>query len=169
MEISSLRQQVVDRVANCYDKHGLCCSESVMVVMNRAFAGGLADRAALQMGAGFCHGMGGAGCSCGALTGSVVILSVFLGHHQKGGLAKKKFQRVVKGLHDDFRNKFGATCCRILSKKVKHDKKAHHANCLMLTKGGAEMAVSLLLALRPDVASDVDLQFLAGHDYPFTD
>ena len=169
MEISSLIQQVVDRVTNCYDKHGLCCSESVMVVMNRVFDGGLDDRAALQMGAGFCHGIGGAGCSCGALTGSVMMLSVFLGHHQKGGLAKKKFQRVVKSLHDDFRNQFGATCCRILSKKVKHDKLAHHINCLMLTKGGTEMAVSLLLALRPDVADDIDVQFLNSRESPLLD
>ncbi len=169
MDRRALIQQVVDRVVNCYDKHGLCCSEAVMVVMNRVFAGGLADRAALQMGAGFCHGIGGAGCSCGALTGSVMMLSTFLGHHQKGGLPKREFQGIVKCLHDDFRKKFGSTCCRVLSKKVKGDKKAHHANCLMLTKGGAEMAVTLLLKFRPDVADCIDELFLKNREHPLTD
>jgi C_GCAxxG_C_C family probable redox protein len=168
MEKCALIQQVVDRVANCYAKHGLCCSESVMVVINRVFHGGLDDRAALQMGAGFCHGIGGAGCSCGALTGSVAMLSTFLGHHQKNGLAKKKFQSVVKCLHDDFRQKFGSTCCRILSKKLKHDKKAHQENCLMLTRGGAEMGVALLLELRPELTDGIDELFLKDRAYPLS-
>jgi C_GCAxxG_C_C family probable redox protein len=166
MKAGMLTQQVVDRVADCFDKHNLCCSESIVVVLNRVFKGGLSDRCALQAGTGFCNGMGGAGCSCGALTGSVMMLSLFLGNHFEQGLSRKKFRRVIKRMHDDFRRQFGSTCCRILSKKVKHDKKAHHANCLMLTKGGVELAVSFLLESRPDLLCCADTEFLRNRAYP---
>ena len=169
METVELIQLVVDRVANCYDKHGLCCSESVVVVLNRVFSAGFEDRAMMQMAAGYCHGIGGAGCSCGSLTGAVMILSTFLGHHQKDGLSKNSFRKGVLRLHDEFRTKFGSTCCRVLSKKVKHDKIQHHTNCLMLTKGGAEIATSILLELRPDLLHVADKLFLLSKEYPITD
>lgn len=162
MDTDELVELVVGRVADCYEQHDLCCSESVMVVFNRAFDGGLSDQVALQMGAGFCHGLGGAGCSCGALTGSVSVLSLFLGPHLKTGLTKKNFKRIIKGVHDDFRQQFGSSCCRVLSKKVKHDAKAHQNNCLMLTKGAATLAVSALLDCCPELQHVVDLQFLTS-------
>ena len=163
-ETEALAQLAGDRAANLFDVHRLCCSESVIVMLNRGFGGGLADEAALQLGAGFCKGMGGAGCSCGALSGGVAGLGVFLGPHGPDGLRKKKFQSVVREMHDLFRERFHATCCRVLSKKVKHDEKAHRANCLLLTRGGAEIAVRLLLQARPDLIEKADRNFLAARD-----
>ncbi len=159
-EIDELVQLAVDRATNLFDKHKLCCSESLMVLLNNAFGGGLSTEASLQIGAGFCHGMCGGGCSCGALSGGVAALGVFLGPHSKDGLRKKKFQKIVLSLHDQFRERNRATCCRVLTKKVKHDKKAHHANCLGLTEGGAELAVRLLLDARPDLIKKADRSFL---------
>lgn len=154
----------VERAANFYDAHRLCCSEAVIVTINQGFGGGLSSEAALQLGAGFCHGMGGAGCACGALSGAVAVMGLFIGPHGRDGCAKKKFRAVVKEMHDRFRARFGATCCRVLSKKVKHDEKAHRANCLELTRGGAEIAVRLLLAARPDLVGNADRDFLAAGD-----
>ena len=163
-EAEALVQLAGDRAANFFDVHRLCCSESVIVMLNRGFGGGLPDEAALQLGAGFCQGMGGAGCTCGALSGAVAVLGVFLGPHGPAGFRKKKFQGVVREMHDRFRERFGATCCRVLSKKVKHDDKAHRANCLVLTRGGAEMAVRLLLQARPDLITKADRNFLTARD-----
>jgi len=50
---------VVERVSNCYQKHDLCCAEAISFVLSQAFASGLSAREVVQMGAGFCHGMGG--------------------------------------------------------------------------------------------------------------
>lgn len=166
MDKDMLIQNVVERVADCYDQHDLCCSESIMVVLNRAFAGGLSDLAAVQMGAGFCHGLGGAGCSCGALAGGVTMLSLFLGPHVPNGLEKKAFRLMVKGVHDDFRQQFGSTCCRVLSKKVKDDKSRHQANCLMLTRGGAKLVMKQLLAQRPELLQKVEEPFLNSRTSP---
>ena len=163
-ETEELVQLAVERAANFYDAHKLCCSEAVIVTLNQGFGGGLSPEAALQLGAGFCHGMGEAGCTCGALSGSVAVMGLFLGPHGKNGCNKKKFRAIIKEMHDRFRERFRATCCRVLSKKVKHDEKARRANCLQLTRGGAEIAVRLLLAARPDLVNKADRDFLAGRD-----
>lgn len=163
-EIDELVQLAVDRAENLFDKHKLCCSEALLVVMNQAFGGGLSSEAALQIGSAFCHGMGGAGCSCGAMSGGVAALGVFLGPHSKDGLRKKKFEKIVRKLHDQFRERNRVACCRVLTKKVKHDRKAHHASCLDLTSGGAELAVRLLLEARPDLIKNADLDFLLSRD-----
>ncbi|MCG2746440.1 MAG: C-GCAxxG-C-C family protein [Desulfobulbaceae bacterium] len=161
-ETEELVQLAVARAANFYDTHKLCCSEAVIVTLNQGFRGDLSPQAALQLGSGFCHGMGGAGCTCGALSGAVASMGVFLGPHGKDGCKKKKFRAAVREMHDQFHARFRATCCRVLSKKVKHDKQAHWANCLQLTKGGAEIAVRLLLEARPDLVDTADRNFLAG-------
>lgn len=155
---------VVARVGHCYETHRLCCSESISYVLSQAFGSGLSGRDALQLGAGFCHGMGGAGCSCGALTGAVVMLSRYLGPHGSTGLAKKKFQQTIREMHDLFRQRFRATCCRVLSKKVAAAGKERRFSCRELTEGGAEIAGRLLLAARPELLAEADLGFLGNRD-----
>lgn len=151
---------VVARVGNCYDKHDLCCSESIMYVLSQAFASGLSGRQAVQLGAGYCHGMGGAGCSCGALNGAVALLSYYLAPHGPEGLSKKKFRRCIREMHDQFRQRFRSTCCRILSKKGKGENEVRRVSCQELTEGGAEIATHLLLAASPQLMARVDLDFL---------
>lgn len=160
VNIEEIVALVVERVENCYEKLGLCCSESISYVLSQAFGSGLSGRDAVQLGAGYCHGMGGAGCSCGALTGSVVILSYYLGPHGADGLQKKKFQRCIRAMHDQFRERFRSTCCRILSKKGKDETPGSRIRCKELTEGGAEIATHLLLEARPELKRKVDLEFL---------
>ncbi len=165
-EVEQLVQLAVDRAADLYGAHRLCCSESVIVTINGGFKGNLPQESALQLGAGLCNGMGGAGCSCGALSGAVAVLGICAGPHSKTGLRKKRFRLLVKEMHDRFRERFKATCCRVLSKKVKHDPKAHLANCLELTKGGAEIAVRLLLETCPELIEKADRTFLLSRAKP---
>lgn len=150
--------QVVARVADCYDKHDLCCSESICYVLSQAFAGGLSGRDAVRLGAGYCHGMGGAGCSCGALTGAVAMVAFYLSPHSPEGLRKKPFRREIRAMHDQFRQRFHSTCCRVLSKKGEGG--SRRFSCLELTEAGAEMATHVLLAARPHLMEVVDRQFL---------
>jgi C_GCAxxG_C_C family probable redox protein len=135
-----------------------------MFVLSQAFASGLSGRDAMELGAGYCHGMGGAGCSCGALTGAVALLSLYLSPHGPDGLKKKDFRRLIREMHDQFRQRFRSTCCRILSKKVKGEKELRRVSCQELTEGGAEIATLLLLAARPQLRARVDLDFLQGRE-----
>lgn len=145
------------RAGNIYEAKGYCCSETVVYLINRAFSGPLSDDLAASIGAGFCHGMGGAGCLCGGLAGAGIGLGLFLGPQRAGGMKKKEFQALAREAHDRFKARFGATCCRTLLKRRKENK---GANCQELTTGGAEMAVALLLEARPELVARADLDFL---------
>ncbi|MBU0483318.1 MAG: C-GCAxxG-C-C family protein [Proteobacteria bacterium] len=160
-EIAALVRQ---RTENFYEAHKLCCSESVALVLNQGLGGGLPPEVAVRLGSGFCGGMGDAGCTCGGLSGAVMILGLFLGPGQPGALSKKELRKTVKKMHDSFQDRAGSTCCRVLLEKVKHDRKNQRENCMGLTGLGAELATSILLEARPDLSGNLDLEFLRGHD-----
>ena len=151
------------KAGNLFEACGFCCSESVLVMLNQGFGVGLAPETAAGMGAGFCEGMGGAGCTCGALSGAIVGLGMVLGPYQKNGVGKKLFRQLTQQMHDRFRERFKATCCRVLTKQVKQDKKAHFANCKMLTIGSAEIVVEMIIEALADL-SEINKAFLASRD-----
>ncbi len=159
-----INRLTLERAGNLFEKHGLCCSEAALVTLNLGFQGGLPVKKALQLSAGFCHGMGGSGCTCGALTASVSALGLFLSPHLDEGLAKKEFHKIIQEMHDRFRQEFKSTCCRVLTKNVKHDRKAQKSNCLKLTRGAVGAAAELLIRSRPGVLDQVDHIFLQSTD-----
>lgn len=164
-QIRELIEQAGERAENLYDAKKICCSEAVIVTLNGAFGGGLTSEMAVRVGAGFCGGMGGAGCSCGALTGAEMALGLFLAPNLPEGLKQKKFRAVSKELHDRFKESYSATCCRKLLKLGKEKK---GASCKELTRGGAELVTELVLAHRPELADRVDMEFLRQRDSKVT-
>jgi hypothetical protein len=70
----------------------------------------------------------------------------------------------ARQLHDAFKTANGATCCRVLSRNVKHDKNAHFHQCADLTAEAAEMAARLILNKRPELIMRADNGFLAARD-----
>jgi C_GCAxxG_C_C family probable redox protein len=145
------------RAENVYTARGLCCSEAVLYVLNEAFGGGLARAMVVRLAAGFCHGMGGGDCVCGALSGAQMGLGLLLGPKQAGGMKKKEFEQISKGMHDHFKERFGVTCCRLLLEK---GKEKQGPSCKELTGGGAEIAAGLLLATNPEFVARADYEFL---------
>ena len=152
------------RTEHFYAAHKLCCSEAVLLVVNEAFGGDLSPELCLRLGSGFCHGMGGAGCVCGALSGGQLVLSLFLSPHHSEGLSERKFRKLSKQLHDRFQGRFNTTCCRELIQPLQHDRKARKTNCQMLTGVGAELATELLLKAKPALLRQANLAFLGGQD-----
>jgi len=147
------------RTENIYTARRYCCAEAVLVALDGAFRGGLGQETAARLGSGFCHGMGGGGCVCGALAGAGIVVGLLLGPRGQGGMKKKAFEKEVsRALHDRFRERFAATCCGVL---LKRQKGQGGASCLELTVGAAEIAAALLLAQRPELADRVDREFLA--------
>lgn len=160
--MSEIPQQCGQRAANIYDSRGYCCAEAVIVTLNGAFRLGLDDVTAAGLGSGFCHGMGGAGCVCGALAGAEMALGLLLGPRRTRGMAKKEFQKKVAAvMHDRFKERYQATCCRVLLKKRRGKQ---GVGCAELTRGAAELAAELALSLRPELAARVDQAFLAVRD-----
>ncbi|MDH4321285.1 MAG: C-GCAxxG-C-C family protein [Desulfobulbaceae bacterium] len=150
-----------ERAKNLYDAKKICCAEAVLLTLNDAFGGGLAPEMAVRLGAGFCGGMGGAGCACGSLTGAEMALGLFLAPNLAEGLAEKKFRETSKELHDRFKERYSATCCR---KLLQRGKEKQGASCKELTRGGAEIVTELILAHRPELAGKGDMEFLRQRD-----
>ncbi len=160
-QVRELAWKVKERTENLYEARKICCAEAVIATLNETFGGGLPYELAVRLGSGFCHGMGGAGCSCGALTGAEVVLGLFMGPTADGGMKKKEFGAVAKEMHDRFKERNVATCCRILCKRRKEKK---GPSCQELTGCGAELVTELLLAHRPELAERVNNDFLVARD-----
>jgi C_GCAxxG_C_C family probable redox protein len=155
---------VGQRAENLYENHKLCCSESLLLVLNHGFEGGLTSGQAKQLGAGFCGGMGDAGCTCGALSGAIMGLGLLVGPHAKSGPSKKKFRALSKKMHDRFHKKFSSTCCRVLIEPYDKDKKGRSHFCSTLTATTAVLAAELLLEFDPKLAKHAQKDFLASKD-----
>ena len=67
-------------------------------------------------------------------------------------------------LHNSFKAAHGATCCSVLTRKVKHNKKAHFQRCADLTAEAAELAARLVLAKRPDLIAIANNAFIARRE-----
>jgi C_GCAxxG_C_C family probable redox protein len=122
---------------------------------------------ALGLGSGFGGGIGGAGCVCGALSGVVAALGLFLGPGRWSGHDKKALRLMVAGLHDRFRERSGSTCCRQLIADYRGKRTERKHFCADLTAWAAREATLLILTARPELAESADLLFLAGHDSRF--
>lgn len=133
--------QVGKRAANLFETKQLLCAEAILRAVAEVFGGPLTPEQAAQVGTPFCMGLGGAGCTCGALSGAVASVGIYLGRKEGGNGAPCR--AYGKKLHDVFKVRHKSTCCRVLTKNL--DAKTHFAQCLTLTEEGARMAAELLL------------------------
>ncbi len=97
-----------------------------------------------RLAVGFAHGMG-AGCTCGALTGGVMAISIMLAGPETKGF-DKEIQKAAVELHRRFVNEFGQACCRGLRKKLSPFK---NSRCREITTKTAALTMDLLLSGRP--------------------
>jgi C_GCAxxG_C_C family probable redox protein len=142
-----------ERAGALFQSGRMLCAPAVLVALNRALGGGLDDALARRLTSGLAEGMAGAGCVCGALGGAQLALGLFLGE-PKG--FRRKALPPARELHDRFCELFGASCCRVLSRKVKHDPKAHLRQCADITARTAQEAARIILARRPALAEGAE-------------
>lgn len=156
-ELSPEAEVVVERLKlqaeNLFETRALLCAEAVMVTLNEAFDGSLSEEEAINIGSTFCMGVGNSGCMCGALAGGLASVGMFTG---KGQVATSNAHArdCGKELHDAFVQRHKSSCCRSLTRKVKHDSAKHFAQCTMLTGEAAELAARIIIAERGGIVSD---------------
>lgn len=151
---------IKERAGNIFSSRQLLCTESVLTVLNRGLKGGLSPELAVRLASGFPNGLGGSGCLCGALNGGILALGLFLGRSRPGLGNGKRVASLAGHLHDRFRDHFGSTCCRILTKKVKQGSRSHFDRCTELTGSVAGMAARLILDSKPALADQADWDWL---------
>ncbi len=135
-----------------------------MAVLNKSLKGGLSSEMAIRMGSGLCHGIGGSGCACGALTGAVMAMGLFLGRSTPGFGNGKKIRLISGKFHNGFKMRFGATCCRVLTKNLKNGSKEHISVCAKYTGWAAGAAAAIILEKKPELILAADLSYLKRKD-----
>lgn len=152
------------RAENLFTARRLCCSEAVLLAVSSGLGGGLTEAQAISLGAGFCGGMGEAGCVCGGLAGAVMALGLFLAPSSPGGIDGKQLRLMSRTLHDRFQQQAGAVCCRTLLNGFAGDRKGRHRHCTGLTGLAAKLVMHLLLEARPALQAQADLRFISRRD-----
>jgi C_GCAxxG_C_C family probable redox protein len=163
-EALKLARVAGERAHNLFETGQLLCSEAVLTVVNRALGGVLSDDLAIRLAACLPQGIGDKGCVCGALSGGVLALGLFLGRDRPGGRDKRKAMHAAGALHGSFQEEFKSTCCRSLSRKVKHDSRAHMRQCAEFTRAATEMVVLMILKQRPALVEKADWNYLEKRD-----
>lgn len=140
------------------------CAQAVLCSLNEGLQGGLRRDIAAPLASGLAEGLGGSGCLCGALTGGVLAIGLFMGKDGRTLLKASGSSFSTALLHRHFADRFGSACCKVLSKKVKHDAKAHFEQCAELTGAAAEIASRIILESKPHLAKMADLEYLTKKD-----
>ena len=123
-------------------RSGLYCSEAILQVFNKELNLGLNDNA-LKMATGFGAGLGASKCSCGSLTGAVMVLGAIKGRTCAENNVDEIFS-LTQELHDRFKQKYNATCCRVLTKEIEWGAPEHHQHCEQYVSGAIEILFDIL-------------------------
>jgi cysteine synthase A len=114
-------------LARYYFRNGYSCSEATVRALNEFYELGLPEDAH-RIATGFGAGLGEAGCACGCVTGCVMALSLLAGR-EKVHESNRLVFLATKELHDRFRKKNKALCCRLLTKDVEWSSAEHKILC----------------------------------------
>lgn len=107
---------------------GFACSESVIYAIRKHFELDMSDDA-IAMSSGFPWGLGGGGCICGVLAGGTMCLGYFFGRKTPGDPKNLRCFELTQEFHDFFKEQYGATCCRVLTKGMEKQSPERKAQC----------------------------------------
>ncbi|KXZ39861.1 C_GCAxxG_C_C family probable redox protein [Alkalithermobacter thermoalcaliphilus JW-YL-7 = DSM 7308] len=138
-----LIQEARTLAENYYKDGKYLCSEAILAAINKVLECGLPDNY-ISLVSGFPVGMGGSGCSCGALTGAQAAIGLVHGRKKAGG-SNAKIMKLSQQLHDEFKKKYKSACCRVLIKDYKFGSKEHKERCTNVTADTCEMAMRIIL------------------------
>ncbi len=116
--------------AGNYFREGYNCAESLFKTFMEYVDPDM-ESDVLKIATGFGGGLGHAGCMCGALAGSAMILSLLRGRKDIQESREPAYE-LANDFHKVFEEKFGTTCCRALN-PFEFDTREHLRNCLKIT------------------------------------
>lgn len=103
------------KTAEDYFRRGdFYCSEAVLTTINNMLGQELPPEI-VKLASGFPVGIGKSKCLCGAISGGVMALGLKYGRTEPGADMPKSFPANA-ALHDYIKDKYGSTCCRVLTK-----------------------------------------------------
>jgi C_GCAxxG_C_C family probable redox protein len=154
--INKIRQ----RTENLFMTGQLMCSEAVLTVLNQGLKGGLAPEIAVRITSGLPEGFGRSGCTCGALSAGIIALGLFLGRNGPGIMNNRTVYAASRELHERFKTKFGATCCRVLTKNIEIGTKHHFEFCARHAGEVSDQTARIILDHEPERLELADWTYL---------
>lgn len=144
-DISNIDFKNIRETAEKYYRSGqYYCSEAIVKTIKDEFNADFPD-SIISLASGFPVGMGGAGCTCGAVAGGIMAIGMFFGRIDPGDKKIEKAMRLSKELHDIFKQRHGHLCCRILTNKMTLGSSEHMEQCICFTGEVCEQASRIIV------------------------
>lgn len=136
---------IIRNTAENYYRNGdFYCSEAIVKTIKDEFDLPVSDEI-LKVASGFPVGMGGSGCSCGAVVGGIMVIGMFFGRTQPKDDKVNKAMALSKELHDIFRDRHKYLCCRGLTQGMTLGSPEHMEQCISFTGEVAEETAKILV------------------------
>ena len=140
---------ITARAESLMAAHRFGCSEILLMAFQEKLGEELLPGAAVSMASAFRGGFGGAGCTCGVLSGGAMVLGAVFGYQGDANGEQDpenvaRTRAIYKELHDRFREMNKSACCRVLTKGLAPGSPEAKAKCAILVKNGAALVGSII-------------------------
>jgi len=120
------------------------CSEAVVKTIKDAFDLPVSDDV-ISMASGFPVGIGGAGCTCGAVTGCIMALGLVFGRTKPKDKKVDKAMKLSRELHDIFKKNHKSLCCRTLNRYMIMGTPRQMKQCIAFTGEMAQETAKIII------------------------
>lgn len=123
----------IRKIAEDYYRNGdFYCSEAVVKTIIDEFQIDVSEDV-IKMASGFPVGMGGMGCTCGALTGGVMAIGLVYGRSQGKDPKVNKAMELSAKLYQIFCERHKVSCCKVLTRGMEKGSPEHMEQCIAFT------------------------------------
>ena len=145
IDINKIDLNRIRNLAEEYYRSGdFYCSEAIVKTIKDEFKLPISDEI-ISAASGFPIGMGGSGCTCGAVAGGVMAIGLFFGRTKAKDEKVNKAMALSSELHDIFRNHHRTLCCRILTRNMELGSPVHMDQCISFTGEVAEEVAKIII------------------------
>jgi C_GCAxxG_C_C family probable redox protein len=127
-----------------YRSGNFYCSEAIVKTIKDVFSLPGSDDV-IAMASGFPVGIGGAGCTCGAVTGAVMSLGLVFGRTTPKDKKVDKAMKLSRELHDYFKKNHKSLCCRTLNKYMIMGSSGQMKQCIAFTGEMAQEVARIII------------------------
>lgn len=134
----------IRKIAENYYRNGdFYCSEAVVKTIIDEFQIDVSEDV-IKMASGFPVGMGGMGCTCGALTGGVMAIGLVYGRSQGKDPKVNKAMELSAKLYQIFCERHKVSCCKVLTRGMEKGSPEHMEQCIAFTGEMAYEAAKII-------------------------
>lgn len=125
-------EQVRTKAEEYYRNKDFYCSEAVVKTMLETFDNSM-SLDVIKAASGFPVGIGGSGCTCGAISGGIISIGLFFGRSVAKDISVNKAMALSAQLYNKFIDAHRVSCCKILIKGFEHGSEKHMKQCISFT------------------------------------